>query len=135
MTFEKLFAEYSKTDAYKRLSVSSWRAYNYGAKRLSDYFGSRDATKLRRSDFIKMNDEMSDVPGSVNLILRVASVIYGYALDRDLIAANPVANMKKNKLQGHEKWSPEEVSLMINEADERIAIAVGLSSPSLVRGP
>lgn len=127
MTFEKLFAEYSKTDAYKRLSVSSWRAYNYGAKRLSDYFGSRDATKLRRSDFIKMKDEMSDVPGSVNLILRVASVIYGYALDRDLIAANPVANMKKNKLQGHEKWSPEEVSLMINEADERIAIAVALA--------
>jgi integrase len=127
VTFRELFAEYSKTDSYKSLSVSSWRCYNYGAQKLSDYFGSRDATKLRRSDFIKMKDDMADVPGSVNLILRVASIMYGYALDRDLVAANPVANMKKNKLQGHEKWSPEEVSLLISEADERVAIAVALA--------
>jgi integrase len=74
-----------------------------------------------------MKDEMSNRPGSANLVLRVASILYGYALDRDLVAANPVANMKKNKLQGHEKWNPEEVRKLISEADERISIAVALA--------
>ena len=127
MTFDELFKDYSNTDAYKKLSVASWRGYAYGAKNLSHFFKDRDATKLRRSDFIKMKDEMSNRPGSANLVLRVASILYGHALDRDLIAANPVANMKKNKLQGHEKWNPEEVRKLISEADERISIAVALA--------
>lgn len=127
MTFDELFKGYSRTDAYKKLSVASWRGYAYGAKNLSSYFKGRNATKLRRSDFIKMKDEMSNRPGSANLVLRVASILYGYALDRDLVAANPVANMKKNKLQGHEKWNPEEVRKLISEADERISIAVALA--------
>ena len=127
MTFDELFKDYSNTDSYKKLSVASWRGYAYGAKNLSSHFKNRDATKLRRSDFIKMKDEMSNRPGSANLVLRVASILYGHALDRDLIAANPVANMKKNKLQGHEKWNPEEVRKLISEADERISIAVALA--------
>lgn len=127
MTFDELFKDYSNTDSYKKLSVASWRGYAYGAKNLSRFFKDRDATKLRRSDFIKMKDEMSNRPGSANLVLRVASILYGHALDRDLIAANPVANMKKNKLQGHEKWNPEEVRKLISEADERISIAVALA--------
>ena len=127
MNFERLFNDYAKTDAYKKLSVSSWRSYNYGAEKLFAYFGNRDVETLRRSDFIKLRDEMSETPGSANLVLRVASILYGYALDRDMVAANPVANMRKNKLEGHKKWTPEEVRLIIDEADERVAIAVALA--------
>lgn len=127
MTFEKLFQQYIKTSAYTKLSPSSWRSYDYGVRTLTAHFGDKDITTLRRSDFIKMKDAMSDTPGSANLTLRVASILYGYALDRDIVGANPVANMKKNKLQGHEKWTPEEVAVIIAGADERVAIATALA--------
>lgn len=127
MTFEKLFQQYVKTSAYTKLSPETWRSYDYGVRTLSAHFGDSDITKLRRSDFIKMKDSMADRPGSVNLVLRVASILYGYALDRDLVGANPVANMKKNKLQGHEKWTPAEVRLFLAQADLRMATAVALA--------
>lgn len=127
MNFDKLFTEYSKTDGFKKLSESSVRSYTYAAEKLIKHFGDRDIAKLRRSDFIKMKDDLSVTPGSVNLILRVASVMFGYALDRDIIGANPVANMKKNKLQGHEKWTPVEVRLFLAQADLRMATAVALA--------
>lgn len=127
MTFEELFDRYSKTQGFNSLSVASKRGYIYAAKKLSAHFGDADVTKLRRSDFIKYRDENIMTPGSVNLILRIASVMFGYALDIDLIGANPVANMKKLKLQPHEKWTPEEVALIISSADERVAIAIALA--------
>lgn len=127
MNFDKLFTEYSKTDGFKKLSESSVRSYTYAAEKLIKHFKDKDITTLRRSDFIKMKDDLSMTPGSVNLILRVASVMFGYALDRDIIGANPVANMKKNKLQGHEKWTPVEVRLFLAQADLRMATAVALA--------
>lgn len=127
MNFDKLFTEYSKTDGFKKLSESSVRSYTYAAEKLIKHFKEKDITTLRRSDFIKMKDDLSMTPGSVNLILRVASVMFGYALDRDIIGANPVANMKKNKLQGHEKWTPVEVRLFLAQADLRMATAVALA--------
>lgn len=127
MTFEKLFEEYSKTPGFTSLSVSSKRSYIYAAKKLSQHFKDADIRKMRRSDFIKFKDENSMTPGSVNLILRIASVMFGYALDRDIIAANPVAGLKKMKLQGHEKWTPAEVRLFLAQADLRMATAVALA--------
>lgn len=127
MTFEKLFEDYSKSTGFTSLSVSSKRGYIYAANKLSQHFKNADITTMRRSDFIKFKDENSMTPGSVNLILRIASVMFGYALDRDIIAANPVAGFKKNKLQGHEKWTPEEVRLFLSQAELGMATAVALA--------
>lgn len=124
MNFETLFNEYSRTPGFTNLSVDSKRSYIYAANKLSTYFKDADIAKLWRSDFIKMKDSHSVTPGSVNLILRVASVMFGYALDRDIVAANPVAGFKKNKLQGHVKWAPEEVTSFIANAEHVAAFAV-----------
>lgn len=124
MNFETLFNEYSRTPGFTNLSVDSKRSYIYAANKLFTYFKDADIAKLRRSDFIKMKDSHSVTPGSVNLILRVASVMFGYALDRDIVAANPVAGFKKNKLQGHVKWAPEEVASFIANAEHVAAFAV-----------
>lgn len=127
MNFDALFHEYSKTPGFTNLSITSKRSYIYAFEKLSGYFRDADITKLRRSDFIKMKDSHSVTPGSVNLTLRVASVMFGYALDRDIVAANPVAGFKKNKLQGHEKWTPEEVASFIANAEDVAAFAVLLA--------
>lgn len=127
MTFEKLFTEYSKSDGFKKLSESSVRSYIYGAHKLISHFGNKDIREIKRSDFIKMKDGLIDTPGSANLIIRVASVMLAYAMDRDVIPANPVAGMKKNKLQGHERWTPVEVRLFLAQAEIRMATAVALA--------
>lgn len=127
MNFEKLFSEYSKTDGYKKLSENSVRSYIYASEKLIEYFGDRGVETLKRSDFIKLKDDMCETPGSANLVLRIASVMFGYAMDRDILPANPVANMKKYKLQGHEKWTPEEVKLFVAQADLCVATAIYLA--------
>jgi integrase len=127
MTFEEILGHYLKSPNYKRLAESSQRQYLFCADRLSEYLGNEDVTKMRCSTFIKLQSDLSDRPALVNMITRVASVIFSHAVDLDLIQYNPVARLKKLKIGGHMKWTPEEVRSIIALHDRKISTAVMLA--------
>ncbi len=127
MTFEKLLNQYVKSPGFERLSPTSKSVYMYAVDNLIRHFKDADITKLRRSDFLKFQQELSGKPSVANLAVRVASVLFSYAADFDIVAANPVANMKKLKAGSHERWSVDEVSKVIALNDRKVSTAVALA--------
>lgn len=127
MNLKELADAYMKSHNFARLSVSSKRSYIYAANILSDHLGEMDIEKMRRSDFLKFQNELSNKPALANLAIRVASVMFSYALDLDLAASNPVANMRKLKIGSHARWEPEEVAAIIALYDRKISTAVALA--------
>lgn len=127
MTFEKLFDEYVKSTGFRKLSVRSKQLYMYCGKQLGEYFGAKGVEKIKRSDLLMLRDKRQDRPAHCNLLLRVASVVFSYALDMDFVPHNPAARIKKLKVGSHVKWTPEEVGAIIGLRDRKISTAVALA--------
>lgn len=127
MNFEKLFFDYQNSTGYKKLSDSSKETYQYAGKKLIDYFGTTPVTKIKRSDFIRFQNEHSEKPAYANLAIRLASVVFSYAVDMDIVQFNPVARLRKMKGGSHEKWEIDEVKKVIALGDRRISTAVALA--------
>lgn len=127
MTFEKLFNEYLKSPGFTKLATRSKIIYMGSGTKISKHLGAVDVKKLKRSDFIKMQNDNAHSPASSNLLIRVASVVFSYALDMDIVLHNPVMRLKKLKIGSHEKWSPAEVKSVIALRDRKISTAVALA--------
>lgn len=127
MTFEKLFDEYMKSPQFRKLATRSKQMYMYAGLRMGEYFGDADLKKIRRPILIKFQNDYAEKPAFANLALRVASVVFAYALDLDMIDHNPAARIKKLKVGSHVKWTPEEVSSIIALRDRKISTAVALA--------
>lgn len=127
MNIAELYGEYIKSQGYDNLSYNSKRLYNHCADKLAAYFKDTDITKLKRSSFIKFQNDHVGTPAAANLATRVASVMMSYAVDVDLIPFNPVLGLKKMKIGSHARWTTEEVSAVIALDDRKISTAVALA--------
>lgn len=127
MNFKKLFSQYTGSPNFARLSDKTKASYDYGARQLEEYFGDTDVTTLSRSHFIRFQEKMSGKPATANVAIRVASIMFAYAVDIDLVKYNPVARMKKLKIGSHLKWDIDEVTKVIAMNDRKISTAVALA--------
>ncbi len=127
MNISELYGQYIKSPNYSKLSVNTKRSYNYCADRLSSYFEDLDIANMKRSTFIKFQNDHGDKPAYANLATRVASVMMSFAVDMDFIPFNPVTGLKKLKIGSHAKWTPEEVKTIIALGDRKISTAVALA--------
>lgn len=127
MTFEKLFDQYMKSPGFRNLSVRSKQLYIYCGKQLSDYFGNKDVDKIKRSTLLALQEERQTRPAHANLLIRVSSVVFAYAVNMDIIPFNPASRLSKLKVGSHIKWSPEEVKKVIEFGDRKISTAVALA--------
>lgn len=127
MTFDDLYIEYMSSQGYSNLSVNTKRSYNYCADRMIKYFGDTDVKTLKRSTFIKFQNDHQSTPAYANLATRVASVVFSFAVDVDIVPFNPVTGLKKLKTGSHVKWEPEEVRSVIAMHDRKISTAVALA--------
>lgn len=127
MNFEKLFEKYEQSSAFAKLSPSSKETYQYCANRLAVELGNTDVTEMRRSTFIALQSKYRDRPALANLLSRVASIALSYAVDMDILPANPVAGMKNLKTGSHMKWEANEIRSVIKIDDRKISTAVALA--------
>lgn len=127
MTLDQLFEGYSKSQGYNDLAARSKESYGYCANALIKHFGDKPVEAMRRSDFIKFQNDHAAKPAFANLAVRVASIMFAYAVDLDILPANPVARLKKLKTGSHTKWTLDEVKAMISIDDRKISTAVALA--------
>ena len=127
MNFEKLFDEYLKSPGFRKLSVRSKQLYMYCGRQLSDYFKKKNVDKIKRSDLLALQNARQERPAHANLVIRVASVVFAYAVDMVIMPFNPAARLKKLKTGSHIKWTPEEVKKVIAIGDRKISTAVALA--------
>lgn len=127
MNFEKLFRKYEASSGFAKLSPKSKQIYVYISKKLSDHLGDMDVSDMKRSTFIAIQSQYRDKPAMANLMTRVASIAMSYAVDLDILPANPVAGMKNLKTGSHQRWEPDEVRKVIALNDRKISTAVAIA--------
>lgn len=127
MKFDKLVKDYQKSPGYRKLSPNSARLYDYFLDILVDHFRDRDILSLKRSDMIRLINLKADKPASANLMLRVASVLFSFAVDLDEIPYNPAARLKRLKIGSHVKWDAEEAKKVVAIGDRVVSTAVALA--------
>jgi integrase len=127
MNFERLFEKYEQSSGFAKLSVTSKQKYIYISKRLVEDLGDIDITTMRRSTFINLQSKYKDRPAMANLMTRIASIALSYAVDLDILPANPIAGMKNLKIGSFQRWEPDEVRFVIGLGDRRISTAVALA--------
>lgn len=126
MTFEKLFDEYTKSPQFTGLSTRSKQAYLYAGRKMGEYFGDKPVGKIKRSDLLKFQQDTADRPAYSNMTIRVASVVFSYAMNMDFVEHNPAARLKKLKIGSHVRWSVDEVKTVIALNDRKISTAAAL---------
>lgn len=127
MTVEELINKYSCSARYTSLSLSSKGTYAYALELIKKAFGKTPAKDIKRSDIIKLQTELDDRPGTSNLVVRVASIVFEYGVDLDAVPFNPAARLKKLKTGSHLKWEPHEVAKAIAECDRKVGTAIVLA--------
>jgi integrase len=127
MNFENLFNHYTKSPSFEKLSVKTRQSYMYGARQLEEFFGDTEIDTIKRSHFIRFQESLAKKPATANVAVRVASIVFAYAVDVDLVPFNPVARMKKLKIGSHVRWDIDEVKKIILLDDRKISTATALA--------
>lgn len=127
MNFSKLFTEYTKSPGFLGLADRSKDLYIYSGEKLSEFLGDKDVSTIKRSDMLKYQNKYAETPGHASMAVRIASVVFTFAVDMDYMQFNPAARIKKPKATGHIKWTPEEVRNVIALRDRKISTAVALA--------
>lgn len=127
MTFEQIARRYSTSTRFTKLAESSKESYSYAIDVAVEFFGKKPIAEIRRSDFIRLQTEKAKTPGMTNLVIRVCSVIFEFAVDLDLIPFNPAAGVKKEKGGSHVRWETDEVTKAVNAGLRVTSTAVALA--------
>lgn len=126
MKFDKLVSEYMRSPDFTGLSLNSQRSYDYAIKGLQQYFRNKEITEIKRSDLIRFLNQNADKPAYANLAIRVASVMFSFAMDLDEIPYNPAYKMRELKIGTHERWDPEDVKKVLKDGNRVITASVAL---------
>ncbi len=127
MTLDKLVKEYWKSPGFKALSPSSQRSYDHCTNYLTNYFRGREIESIKRSDMIKLANDLSDRPATSNLTVNVASVLFSFAMDIDALPYNPAARLKKLKIGSHTRWHVEDARKGVQVHDRAVRMAIILA--------
>ena len=127
MTLDELVEEYTKSPQYTKLAASSQTLYKHCIHTLQAHFRGTEITAIKRSDLVKLSNRLSNTPATANLVVRIASILFSFAMDIDEIPFNPAARVKKLKIGSHARWHPEEVKKVIAYPDRVVSAAVALA--------
>jgi integrase len=112
LTFDLLAQRY--VDEYAKPRKSSWRNDAIYLKRPRERWGDRDAMTISRRDCIALLDEIKQAaPVSANRTHSVLVTLFNWAVEDQLLDANPVAGLRKRALE-----KPKERAL--SEAEMRV---------------
>jgi integrase len=104
----KLVDLYQRSPAYAGLATASQKLYDIYFRRLEKLLPTAPVGEITRGDMRKLIDGMSATPGAANAFLGAASALFGWARDREYIAANPCEGIDQLPGGEHHPW-PEHV--------------------------
>lgn len=100
----KLVDLYQRSPAYRALAASSQKLYDIYLRRLEKLLPSAPAGEVTRGDMRKLIDGMSATPGAANAFLSCGSALFGWAKDREYVAANPCDGIDQLPGGEHHPW-------------------------------
>jgi integrase len=115
---------------FKEKADSTQALYRRILDKLSRDNGANPVRLLKRRHIRKMRDALSDTPGAANNVLRLLKILLNFAVEEEVIEANPAARMRELKGGEYRSWTDEECAAFekrwLPGSMERRAYAIGL---------
>lgn len=108
-SFGALVDDYLKTASYKEKKPSTRAEYKRVLEALQGRYGRLPLRDLRRRHIRRMRDERAETPGAANTIVRMMKLILNFAVDEELLQANPAAKLKTLKVGEWRAWTDAEL--------------------------
>ena len=129
-TFTALVAAFYESSDFKTLKPTTRAVYRQMLERLREEHGTRLVRDMRECDIHKLMDQRAATPHAANNLLKRLRKLLDFAVERNWIAANPAAKIKRLRVQsdGHIAWSDEDLAAFAERwalgTRERLALAL-----------
>lgn len=125
-----LMIEYRKAPEFQRLSAGSKKVYQRAMDLIGFGYDAIPVADIKRRHVLRMRDDYQHRPAIANQVLKLWSILLGFAVDREYIVANPAIRPKHIKLGEHARWPNEAVehALRVLPESQRRAIVLALYS-------
>lgn len=106
-----LAVAYYASSGFRTLAPITQTTYRNIIDRFRDTAGDLPAAKITPGHVKKWVDNRADRPAAANTFLKVLRSLMRFAVDRDLLSADPTVGVRgvKNKTEGHHTWTEAEI--------------------------
>lgn len=128
-----IISQYRASTEFTQLAESTKKSYRNYLKQIEADFGDMPtaalADKRVRGEFKAWRDKMAATPRTADLAWTVLARVMSFAKDRGIIESNPCE--RGGRLHSGSRvdriWSDEQLSLLTNEAEDYLKLAVALA--------
>lgn len=112
-SIDSLCVKYYRSIEFAKLSDSSKQVYTRQLEAFRQQHGSKRVDKLRRKHVKAIIARMSDTPSAADNLLKRLKVLFKFAVEEEMIAANPAQGVKgfNKPSTGHRTWTEADISL------------------------
>lgn len=139
----KLLLDYQSSAEFAQLRESTQAYYGRTISELAKIVGDFPYNKLDRKGVLRLRDLYAETPRKADTIVGLLSVVFSWAMDRELVTANPCIGVKAlrppSKRPGYRAWEPEEIIKFTEHATPEefamfaLALYTGQRAGDLVR--
>ena len=111
-TIADLIQRFRRSPTYNGWAETTRRANERYLGALMVANGRKMVAEVRRGDIVSMRDELADVPNTANSWLKCVKLLFGYAVEIDLLDFSPAATVKKLAVpnpDGFRTWRDDEI--------------------------
>lgn len=110
-SLEWLIRKYYSSAEFEALDPTTQRTRRGILKSVCDKHGDKPYLRLEGRHVRALRDEKKATPEAANVRLKALKQVFKYAVENDLIKANPASDVKKlkGKAGGFHSWTPEEI--------------------------
>jgi integrase len=125
-----IIAAWKRSQEYARLAERTKDTRGRYLRPLSaDAWSARQAAGITRAELLEMRDAIATAhgPSAANAFMDAASVVFGWALERGLLAVNPLARAKRLEGGHFLAWTDEEAQVAMTNFREHVRRAIVLA--------
>lgn len=126
LTLSDLMTLYRKSKKFRDLKPGSQKIYDIYLRQISAAFPGAPADDVQRKDMQILVDTKADKPGAANMIIRIGSALFDWAVGREYAPLNPCTGIDLNELGEHEPWPDHLLTAALDSEDALVRLAVHL---------
>lgn len=128
---KELVEQYLASPFYLKNKPNTLKSYRRYADLLCRLLGDQNRHEVKQSTILGLRDDLAETPGKANEFVKVARVIFGWGMPRDLVKFNPAdfrgTDIKPLELGEYQPWPEPLIEKALNEDDmEVVWVLIGL---------
>ncbi len=128
MTVAKLIELFEASAKFKALATGTKRNYGIHLRKIETLVGNAPVNDLEPRDVTRMMDELSDKPGTANMILAVTGALYRWGRQRHHVLKNinPTQDIEQMPMGSHDPWPENVLNDALASDNDRVRLSAHL---------